>query len=131
MRGPSGGEARFLGNGGSGRRGYIARPSFGGSGLDLARRRGWDIGRRNAGPRTVWRGGDRDIRRGRIDRRGHWNGRRIRRYGRRYAWGPGISFWFYDGYYYGDCEWLRRRAVVTGSRYWWRRYRQCRYYDWY
>ena len=23
------------------------------------------------------------------------------------------------------CEWLRRRAIATGSNYWWRRYRHC------
>lgn len=27
---------------------------------------------------------------------------------------------------YSGCEWLRRRAIVTGSAYWWRRYRICR-----
>ena len=28
--------------------------------------------------------------------------------------------------YYGDgCYWLRRRAVYSGSPYWWRRYRAC------
>jgi hypothetical protein len=26
----------------------------------------------------------------------------------------------------GGCEWLRRRALLTGSRYWWRRYYACR-----
>jgi hypothetical protein len=26
------------------------------------------------------------------------------------------------------CEWLRRRALVTGSPYWWSRYRACRGY---
>lgn len=26
----------------------------------------------------------------------------------------------------GSCEWLRRRAIITGSPYWWRRYRICR-----
>lgn len=26
----------------------------------------------------------------------------------------------------GSCEWLRRRAIVTGAPYWWRRYRVCR-----
>lgn len=30
------------------------------------------------------------------------------------------------GYSYGSCAWLRHRAMVTGSRYWWRRYRWCR-----
>jgi hypothetical protein len=29
-----------------------------------------------------------------------------------------------DGY--GDCGWLRSRAVETGSGDWWRRYRECR-----
>ncbi len=28
----------------------------------------------------------------------------------------------------GHCEWLRRRAVVTVSPYWWRRYNRCRGY---
>ena len=31
------------------------------------------------------------------------------------------------GYYDGGCRWLRHRAVVTGSSYWWRRYRACRH----
>jgi hypothetical protein len=32
----------------------------------------------------------------------------------------------YGGDYYGgDCGWLRREARVTGSPYWWRRYRAC------
>jgi len=25
------------------------------------------------------------------------------------------------------CAWLRHRALITGSRYWWRRYWRCRY----
>lgn len=45
--------------------------------------------------------------------------------GVRYMWG-GLPFFFYDGYYHGDCSWLRRKARETGSSYWWRRYRQCR-----
>jgi hypothetical protein len=33
----------------------------------------------------------------------------------------------YYGYGYGDgCYWMKRRAVHTGSHYWWRRYRDCR-----
>lgn len=37
----------------------------------------------------------------------------------------------YGGYYYGyrdygsGCGWLKRRALATGSRYWWRRYQDC------
>jgi len=27
---------------------------------------------------------------------------------------------------YRGCAWLRHRALVTGSSYWWRRYRWCR-----
>jgi hypothetical protein len=31
-------------------------------------------------------------------------------------------------YYYDDgCYWLRRRALYTGSPYWWRRYNACTY----
>lgn len=28
-------------------------------------------------------------------------------------------------YGYRRCGWLRRRARITGSPYWWRRYRRC------
>jgi hypothetical protein len=61
------------------------------------------------------------------DRDRHRDGRRHHR-GIRYSWG-GPVFYFYDGYYHGDCGWLRRRAIATGSRYWWQRYRLCRAYD--
>jgi hypothetical protein len=40
----------------------------------------------------------------------------------------GVDFDFFGGPSYGyvsDCNWLRRRAVATGSSYWWRRYRAC------
>jgi hypothetical protein len=38
--------------------------------------------------------------------------------------------YFYGGYYaynayYGDCSWLYRRAVATGTRYRWNRYHAC------
>lgn len=62
------------------------------------------------------------------DRRHRSSSRRAaaRRHGVRHYWGPGALFYFYDGYYHGDCNWLRRKAVATGSRYWWQRHRQCR-----
>ncbi len=41
--------------------------------------------------------------------------------------GPGIQNRYNDGFYYGDCAWLRRKARHTGSRYWIRRFQQCRY----
>jgi hypothetical protein len=39
----------------------------------------------------------------------------------------------YGGYgyryrHYGDgCRWLHRKAIHTGSPYWWKRFHQCRY----
>lgn len=42
-------------------------------------------------------------------------------------WGPGYGFVIGGPVYNGSgCGWLRRRAIDTGSRYWWRRYRDCR-----
>jgi hypothetical protein len=57
------------------------------------------------------------------------SGEHKRHRGVRYFWGPGAVFYFYDGYYHGDCSWLRLKAEATGSRYWWRRYRLCRELD--
>ena len=35
---------------------------------------------------------------------------------------------YYGGVWIGHrCQWLRHRAIVTGSAYWWRRYHRCRY----
>ncbi len=39
-----------------------------------------------------------------------------------FYWGPTIGI--YGGY--RGCYWLKRRAIVTGSSYWWRRYNACR-----
>jgi hypothetical protein len=61
----------------------------------------------------------------RADRRDDRRDRRFWRRGARILWG-GPAFYFYDGFYYGDCAWLRRRAIATGSQVWWRRYRLCR-----
>jgi hypothetical protein len=34
----------------------------------------------------------------------------------------------YGAYYYANsCSWLRHRALVTGSPYWWSRYNDCVY----
>jgi hypothetical protein len=30
-------------------------------------------------------------------------------------------------YAYNDCNWLRHRALATGSPYWWSRYHDCAY----
>jgi hypothetical protein len=38
----------------------------------------------------------------------------------------GVPVYYYDDYgYYADCYWLHRRALRTGSPYWWRRYEAC------
>ena len=60
---------------------------------------------------------------GREGRRGEWRGDRdIRRYGGR------RGFEARPGYgYRAGCGWLRQRALETGSRYWWRRFRDCRH----
>ena len=44
-------------------------------------------------------------------------------------YGPDIFVYGGGGYGYGDCGWLRRQAVITGSPYWWQRYQECLYYD--
>jgi hypothetical protein len=41
-------------------------------------------------------------------------------------YGPGFAV--SSGYGYDDCRWLRRRAIHTGSSYWWSRYHDCRGY---
>jgi hypothetical protein len=48
--------------------------------------------------------------------------------GQHHHGGRGGDFGIYVGPGYGyvsDCEWMRRRAIATGSSYWWRRYRAC------
>lgn len=62
-----------------------------------------------------------------VGRRHHrWHGHRHHRRG----WHRHSGFRFYIGprRYYGGgrCAWLRHRAAVTGSPYWWRHYRRCR-----
>ena len=60
-----------------------------------------------------------------VDRGHHGGGRLIIRpygfYGGPYYGGP---YYAYSGSH-GRCGWLRERARDTGSRYWWRRYREC------
>lgn len=48
-----------------------------------------------------------------------------RRFRRGLRWGGPVII---GGYGYGNCSYLKRRALATGSRYWWRRYNACRYY---
>jgi hypothetical protein len=61
--------------------------------------------------------------------RGHSGHYRHFRHGRRwYGYGPYIGWYapYYYGSYYGSgCGWLYRKAMRTGSAYWWDRYYQC------
>lgn len=122
-----GGRDRSVGRGGGETR-SLRRDGGRSSNRNADRRRGsrGDTGNRNRSARG--RDGDRnDYRRHRGDRRQVDRGsRRHHHRGTRYVWGPGIEFWFDDGYYYGNCDWLRVRALETDSSTWWRRYRLCR-----
>ena len=69
-----------------------------------------------------------------VGRRGHHGfrhgGMRRHHFGghhgfRRHHWRPRVHF--YSGYPGGGCYALKRRAMYTGSSYWWRRYNACRY----
>ncbi len=97
--GYSGGGYRAFREPGVAPRGAVNRPAFRGNRSNY--------GDRHAGYRRYWRNG-------------------------RWRWAPigvGIAtspYWYDDGYYYyGGCESLRRRAIATGSGYWWDRYQAC------
>jgi hypothetical protein len=50
------------------------------------------------------------------------------RHGRRVFFAAGYPYNDDDyDYGYGGCGWLYRRAIATGSSYWWHRYRACLY----
>ena len=56
------------------------------------------------------------------------HGRKHRKFRSFAIYGAPYVYGWYDGY---SCAWLHRRAIRTGSPYWWRRYNACRhgYYD--
>jgi hypothetical protein len=45
-----------------------------------------------------------------------------RHFGARFYIAPVYSYRSHDG-----CFWLKRKALNTGSRYWWHRYNECRW----
>lgn len=132
--GGGGGGARFSGGGGGG------GPSFGGGGGGSRFNGGGNFsGRafrsgpnfssgnyRGPGPRGPRFSGDRGVR-NYAGNYGKWHGGR--HHHRRHGYFIGYPYYYDDGYYgYGyDCDWLYQRAIVTGSPYWWRRYRACEY----
>ena len=58
--------------------------------------------------------------------RSHGHGHRNFHRGHRFHGGIFFGAPLVYGYHGGSCAWLRHRALVTGSPYWWRRYRWCR-----
>jgi hypothetical protein len=48
-----------------------------------------------------------------------------RHHGRGFIIGAPFVYGGYSYYGYGGCEWLRRRAIATGSPYYWDRYYAC------
>lgn len=135
--GGGGGERAIRGGGGSGGGDRVLRSGRDGASTGAS---GGERGRSGARPGSTSRGDSADRGRTRVDRGARPDGGvridrssrsgsdRPWRRGVRYFWGPGAEFWFWNGYYYGDCNWLLRRARATGSSYWWNRYRQCRWY---
>jgi hypothetical protein len=115
-----GGATRGGGDGG----GRAVSPGSGGRASDGKATSGRGDGRASGDRRPALRESGRQ--RDDVSRSRSRGSAKVYRRGTRYSWGPGVEFWFYNGYYYGDCSWLRRRAVETGSQYWWRRYRLCR-----
>ncbi|MBA4132356.1 MAG: hypothetical protein C0519_13145 [Hyphomicrobium sp.] len=140
MKGDGGGAGKAMG-GPSGQRSFDGGGRRGGEGAGRAFRGGNDgaprVQRGDRPGRNIDRGprqAEPGVKRGnRGPGYGYRGGKRhsrdfVRRRGHRYLWGPGLGFYFYDGYYYGDCDWLERRALATGSAYWWDRYNRC--IDW-
>jgi hypothetical protein len=42
--------------------------------------------------------------------------------------GVGVGYGYGYGYGYGpSCYWLKKKAIHTGSAYWWHKYKQCKY----
>jgi hypothetical protein len=148
-----GGGGRSFATRGGGGRSFAMR---GGSGRNFAVRGGGGRGlalRRSGGPRVAgfaqrgpkyYKGGSAPRfadRGGRNFKGDGWKGRKFagnfkhRRFGHkhrnRFAFYAGPAYYaYYDSGY--SCGGLYRRAVLTGSRYWWRRYHACRdgyYYD--
>lgn len=58
--------------------------------------------------------------------RGHRHGHR-HRFHRRFIVGVPLGAYGYYSSYGDGCEWLRQRALYTGSAYWWDRYNACLY----
>jgi hypothetical protein len=58
------------------------------------------------------------------DNDNHDNDRHDRRHGH---FVNGVWVWYGAPYASNDCGWIKHRAIVTGSPYWWSRYHECAY----
>jgi hypothetical protein len=86
------------------------------------------FGHRSGGPRSFY-GGPRFHAGPRFRPPEYAQPRRLHRHFGRYRHiyvGAPIIYGGYT-YYYSDCDWMRRRALNTGSGYWWDRYYSCMY----
>ena len=130
------------GGGGGGHMGGMGGGHMGGGGMSMASRMGGGGGDHMGGGGHMGhmaRGGDFDggpSRHGRVagnNWNGNWNGNWDHNHDHHHhnRFIVGSPFWYGGGYYayngYGDCGWLRREAIITGSPYWWRRYQECLY----
>src|SRR5262249_32287367 len=60
---------------------------------------------------------------------GNWDHHHHHHFNNRFFYTSGPFFYGdYYAYGYGNCAWLRRQAIITGSPYWWNRYQNCLYY---
>ena len=127
--GGGGGGGHGMSGGGSGGGARSAAPSGGGrsfgqsspsgrsfSGRSSSGERGFTSSRQFSG-RTHIDGGRRHADRG--HRHGHRHGRRAVIIGGAPYYDDSYS------YSYSGCDYYHRRALATGSRYWWRRYYEC------
>lgn len=105
--GRGGGMGRGFSGGFKGGGGKAFRGSGGGGGKGIGRHRG-GIGKSHFG-----------------GRRHRHRGPKIRIRPRYYGYAP-YYYGYYDSYYGDECAWLKRKALRTGSGYWWRRYYDCR-----
>jgi hypothetical protein len=117
-------EAKRNGGGWNGGGGKYQGGKIGGS--------GWNGGGKYQGGKIgsgSWNGGGK-YQGGKIGG-GGWNGGgKGHKYGRHHKYrfvGYPLAYYGYSNYGYGDnsCYWLRRRALDSGSSYWWNRYYAC------
>lgn len=121
-----GGFSRGMGGGGQRFGGFKGGPRVGG----FNRGPGRSFYRDRGGPRFYGGGGGYRKFKGHAGRHHHHHHHKHHRRFRGFAHYGLPYVYAYSSYDDYSCAWLRRRAIYTGSSYWWRRYEECRYgYD--